>query len=304
MTFYPTRAAASQAGDKICEFFNRLPFPPAMLGSEIAPSSKSPISCLLRTVIHNAVDYDHESSTPAYLCRIKEPHISGNNNIDVKFKIPVILIDDDGSMRDDFLFPSLNAKSVNLNTPVPLPTEFSALFGELPRDAPIGNRIKYLNILSTLRPKVQHAANATRDVFCRMYGAIGTVTDLRRCRDQLIYPYTTPTENVTTGIGKQRTRYGPYGDKKLFCLTMTSKHIVTIQPSSTAIEDVEGKLPAIKNRTTSKTKLAFILDHMLNLFYAGENLLTVWRAGCVAADLVISGALTSEDIKIDYCQCH
>lgn len=60
--FYLIRAAASQAGDKICEFFNRLPFPPAMLGSEIAPTSRSTISCLLRTFIYNYVDY--ESGTP------------------------------------------------------------------------------------------------------------------------------------------------------------------------------------------------------------------------------------------------
>ncbi|SMR54256.1 unnamed protein product [Zymoseptoria tritici ST99CH_1E4] len=299
-TSYPTRAAASQAGDKICEFFNRLPFPPAMLGSEIAPTNKSPIYCLLRTVIHIHVDHER----PANQCRVTRPNIYGKKNSEVKMKLPVVLIDDHGSMRDGVLTDMLNAEGVNLNTPVPSPTEFSALFGELPSDVPIDDKIEKLKIPSTLSPKVQHAANATRDVYCRMYGAIGTVTDLRRCRDQLIYPYTTATETVTTGMGKRRTRYGPYGDKKLFSLVMMSKNGVTIKPSYAAIEDVDGKLPEIRNRTTSKTKLAFILDHMLNLFYAGENLLTVWRAGCVAADLVISGALTSEDIKIDYCQCH
>jgi len=101
-------------------------------------------------------------------------------------------------------------------------------------------------------------------------------------------------------MSSAKTSTGPYGNGPLWRLFFDkSVRKTKVSPPTVVAGDVKGKIPNIRLVGESRTRAAWVLSKLLNIL-AGAGILNAWQAGCFAADLLNTGQITSDDIKIGY----
>lgn len=182
---------------------------------------------------------------------------------------------------------------------VPLKSEVSNSY---PKEAP-----------ASLKPRWEYAAKIMRYVQCQMYGAIGTVEELKSMKESLVAPYlidtrTRMTEKVKAGKTlhlKRHWGYGPYGHKRFYKIAFEANPWPTqkIAPSKSVARTVKGTIPYITLYGNSRTHVSYIIERMSQALYEGGNIIEVFHLGGLIADTINAGMLSSEDMKRMYCGC-
>lgn len=311
-TFYnkttlPTKQAALTVGDKLCRYLERLPAPLAIANA--TNNRPSAMAALLQVAVFSDIYGETD-----WVTRV----IRDLNGLPIGFHavhtqtsggiarttgdVPVITDKGEkGAFREQNLNIQVDINKFDMNVDAPeIDTDLAALWPGLFDKA---------HLASKKLPNQQHdqyirAAQIVRYVQTKMYGAIGTWQDIQKLKDRFIHPFLLEKYKSNKEGLEIWKPVGPYNNKKLvyFNPVPVNKEFV-IGPGQHLAQDVDGELPRIRIKTGSRTRISFVIETLMTQFYTTCDILQAWRTSCECADRISASLISSEDIKLQYCQC-
>jgi hypothetical protein len=303
-------AEAVAVGNKLCRYLERLPLPLETVSGLGAKGKATDTAMLLQVAVLSDV-YGGTDWVNRLLPQ--EPSPKGFPALQIVMKTKTVIAftpvitnkGKDGTyvLHNYSISFNTNTKLAHTSAPIPpLDPNISRLYPDV-FDA---QQLSDKKIPSAEHQSYIRAANVLLYVRMYLYGAVGTFRDIQRLKDILIRPFL-PVDKKTTKAGMSRTsdKSGPYNDTRLMYGTYESHPAqgYIIRPSTALERDVEGKLPSISILTRSKTRMAFVIQMLYTTYYNTNDALIAWRKTCELADRVSKSLLTSEEIKMNYCQC-
>jgi hypothetical protein len=301
----PTKQEAEKVGRKLCQYLERLPGPFTL--AKAATGKPTAMAGLLQVAIfadlYENTDWlstawpESEAGSPAGFHTI---HVQGKK---VTGDTPII--SDKG--------PGGTYKEQNLNVGI-RPEQLDMTVDIPESDCDVGAFWPKIFNEESLRkdpkvPEAQYAqyikaAEIVRYVQVQMYGAIGGWQDIHKLKESLLRPFLLEKHRANiSGIETFKYR-GPYENKKLlFYSQFRANKEFVVKASESLAADVEGRLPDVRIKGGSKTRVAFVIQTLHAVFYATGDILQAWRTACDLADRVCANLITSEEIKLQYCQC-
>lgn len=300
--FLPTQDMAERVGTQLCRYLERLPTP--LSAAQAGPSKPTAMSGLLQVAvvadIYQNTDWTsqvcQDGTTPSGFHTV---HVQGKR---VTGDTPIITNKDaQGAYKEQNLNISIRPDQIDMNVDVPESETDLAVFWPKILDKTDLDKKKI--------PDNQHAthiraAQIVRYAQKELYGAMGLWADISKLRDDLLRPFVLEQHRANaSGIEIFKFR-GSYENKKLlfYSLVPANREFVLV-PSDSLAADVEGALPRIRIKTGSRTRVAFVIQTLHSVWYATGDILLAWRTACDVADRVCASLITSDEIKMQYCQC-
>jgi hypothetical protein len=312
--FLRDKAEALVVGNKLCRYLERLPLP--LETAKLAPSGKvDPTATALQVAVlsdvYGGTDWVDRLLPLRPSKAGLEPLKQGFSEVDFNVSKSTIMVltpvitdkGKDGTYVLHFLRIPFNTKRTHTSAPIP---QIDRNISRLYSDVFDVQQLRDKNIPSAEHQSYIRAAKILRYVRTYLYGAIGTFRDIQRLKESLLRPFLPVDETSNKGgMSKTYAEVGPYGNAKLVYgrYSSVSTQGYSIEPSSAFAKDIEGKLPTIHILTRSRTRMAFVLQMFYTTYYNTNDALVAWRRTCELADLAITSLLTSEEIKMNYCQC-
>lgn len=305
--FLRNKNEACVVGDKLCRYLERLPLPLATVTINAHGNITGTMSLLQVAVLSDVYDgTDWVSQVLPYASSLM-----GLNSIfmskytededRIQTSIPVITNKGkDGTYITYMLKVVLVPKIFDTNVPIP---QLDPTLSRLHPDVIDVQYLRDKNIPSDKHQRYIHTANVLRYVQVSLYGAVGSFRDLQRLKEGMLRPFL-PVDYVSNEAGFIKGRYsGPYDSHKLVSYRCNQRVGFVIFPAPFLEKDVEGVLPKVIIKSRSKTRIAFVLQTINTVYYSTGDILLAWRKACELADQVNAFLLTSEDVKMNYCQC-
>lgn len=302
----PDKASAQAAGRKLCDYLERIPVP---LASAVAVTGKlRPMAGLLQVAVfsdlYQGTDWTSTvptNITPAGFNVIQPQKASGTPR--ATGEVPVVTDKgNDGTYQAHLISVQHHIHKLDLSVDIPRATFDAAVFWPPIYDK---DRLKAGKFPDHDHDLYIRAAEVVRYVQTQMYGAIGTYDEIIKYRDRLLRPFLQEKHRSNSaGLDRSHQMIGPYDNKKLFKYAPVPQHrLFVINPSNYFVDDVQGKLPPIRIITTSRTRIAFVIEKLVAQYYLTNNALYGWKTGLEYADRVSADLISSEEIKLLYCQC-
>ena len=144
-----------------------------------------------------------------------------------------------------------------------------------------------------------------------MVGYVGTIEQLDQRLYDLLQPLTTlelpcPQNRVPRQLrGTQpRINKGIYGGKVFFYQQFESDpDTVTFRPSKAMQQSIEGEIPQITLKTSSRLEIAHVVNRMLHAFLVTEDPLLTWQVGHSVVYEIETKHISRAQILEQQCSC-
>ncbi|KAM0718170.1 hypothetical protein Q7P37_006502 [Cladosporium fusiforme] len=301
------KAAALEVGDKLCRYLERLPAP--LETAKAGPTKPTAMSALLQVIVFSDLfdGTDWVSGIIQDLHGLPDgfhsPVVQTSNGLERSTGDLSIITNKgkDGAFHEHNLNVSVAIKKLDMGVNIPdIDDGLIAFWPKVFDKAYLTAR----KVPDEKHDKYIHAAKIVRYVQLKLYGAIGIWQDIQKLKDHYIRPFLLEEHRANSEGLDTHKLSGPYGNNRLvlFATRVAIKEF-TLVPSRHLSNDVQGQLPNIIIRSGSKTRIAFVLETIMAHYYATGNILQSWRSACECADRVSASLISSEEIKLQYCQC-